>query len=278
MRVLLLFLMSLFVFSACTQGMSPDEVDKRLFANVDGTMKARGLDVSLEIDRLAKLDKPEGFYFYKVKVRDNNRGISQDQFIFFNGEFMSSDFINATNNASMSRDLLFDHVLTEIDTAGLSLLSGTESAKNIIVKITDFQCPYCREANRYLEDKIAGRDDVAVYIAHYPLRIHPNAPACAKIFEAGLMMGKNFSHELFTNDELLELSEAELIEYFAKLSGDGEKLKSLMASEEVEAKLALGLATAEKLGVRSTPVIYINGKKVEGFDATLINKGIAEFK
>ena len=283
MKSLLYAIVSLFIFflPGCSglPKSGADEVDKRLEASIQQTLKMRNIGADIEVERLAKLNKPQGFYFYKITIKDSNRRNSQEQYIFFNGKYIAPDFINYENNLSLSRELQFEHSYTEIDTSNLPLINGVRGAKNIIVKITDFECQYCRAANAYLEDKLKEREDVAVYIVHFPLtNIHKKAELLAKIFEAGNLMEKNFSHELFSNDALLSMTDTDIIAYFASKSGDDSKFNELVASDDIAQRIRDAVQLAQSFGVNATPVIYINGKRIEGFDASLINNAIESFK
>lgn len=256
---------------------TPQEVDERLRTAISNTMAARGLKVQTEIERLADMKEPAGFYFYRVTVKDPERKMENTQHLFFNGNTIAPDFLNAKTNASLARDILFDTNITEIDVTNLTPLYGKKGAKNVIVKITDFECPYCRQADAYLESKIKNKD-VVVYIAHLPLQIHKNAVTLARVFEAGSLMGKNFGHEIFSTPELSAKTEAEILEIFAKKSGNKDRFIQYYNSQQVADKLANSALLTESLGVSATPVMFINGKKVDGFDAQLIDRGIAEFK
>ena len=217
------------------------ELDNKMKASIEGTMRARGLNVTVDVERLGELDGSSGFYFYKVTVNDMERGLSQEQFLFFNGEYLATDFINAATTASKAKEFLFDYVSYDIDVSKLSLVQGNPDAKNIIVKVTDFECSFCRRAYEYLEQQIKGRNDVAMYIAHFPLRMHENAEISARIFEAGLIMGKNFMDELFTSDMVLDYTPYRLADYFAEESGDADKVMDLLYDDEGSLKILNGL-------------------------------------
>jgi predicted DsbA family dithiol-disulfide isomerase len=113
---------------------------------------------------------------------------------------------------------------------------------------------------------------------HFPLSIHKNAVPFAKAFEAGVKLNKNFSHELFTNEELLNMTETEIIDHFAAQSGSVEQFKQYYESPEIAELIRSQQQRAQGMGVTATPVIYIAGKKIEGFNPPLIDKGLTEFK
>jgi glutaredoxin len=243
-------------------------------------MESRGYKtIQVQVQKLKELSEPKGFNFYKVILSDEENNIPPtEQFIFFDGKYITPTFQSIETKSELAQEIAFDFSATDIDASDLSLLYGSKGAKNIIVKITDFECPYCRRANSYLETKLNGRDDAAIYIMHFPLPIHNNAVPFAKAFEAGVKLGKNFSHELFTNEELLNMTEAEIIDHFAAKSGSVEQFKQHYESPEIAERIKSQQQRAQDMGVNATPVIYINGKKIEGFNPSLIDRGLAGFK
>jgi glutaredoxin len=280
MKKVLLFLL-VCAIAACTtptSSISGPEADVKLRDSVLNTMKARGAtDVDVTVTRLKELEDPKGFFYYKVNISVPDKNVSEDQYFFYNGSYLTNDFVDAVTGASLGTDFAFEMVKTELDVTPFTVMEGTPGAKNVIVKITDFECPYCRNAYNYLQQKLAERDDYVMYIVHMPLRIHPNAVPMARIFEAGAMMGENFSHELFTNNDLIKMSEQELVERFSGQSYNAEEFIANYNSPEVAAKLDTSMKLATELKVNATPIIYINGKKVEGYNTYLIDKAIAEF-
>ncbi|MDR2105672.1 MAG: thioredoxin domain-containing protein [Deferribacteraceae bacterium] len=286
MKKLLLITLSfsiLSLFGCATSSTAPKnikELDAQLIDSIKKTFESRGLsDIKVEVAMLQQLDSPKGFYFYRVVLSAPANNIPPtEQYLFYDGKFVASSFRDALTQEDLGSSLAFDYSKTDVDITGLSLLHGKAGAPNIIVKITDFECPFCRRTNAYLEQKLAGRDDVAVYIMNFPLSIHPNAIPFAKVFEAGSRMGSNFGSELFSNDALLSFNEQQIIDYFALRSGDEAKFKELYASEEIAALIPAQMQRASALGVNATPVLYINGKKIEGFNPPLMNRAFNTFK
>ena len=282
MRKLAIFtILMMALILACTKGaaVGDEKMEMKLIESVKKSMAARGIAANVEAEELQKMKNPAGFSFFRVVVSDsaNPNMRPQEQYYFYNGTYLTQTFINLEAGTDLAQDLLFELNSTVVDVSNLSLIYGKAGAKNTIVKITDFECPYCRLANKHIEQAVAGKD-VAVYIVHLPLPIHPNAVASAKVFEAGLLMDRNFSHELFTNDSLLGIPEDKLLDYFAEKSGDPVKFRELVNSAQVEAKLTQSKDLYTKLGITSTPVIIINNKRVDGFNQSLIDRAIADFK
>ena len=114
---------------------------------------------------------------------------------------------------------------------------------------------------------LADKSDYALYIMHMPIpSLHPNAELMAKIFEAGMQMGKNFKNDLFELDtpklleekakeyikanniteftqadidKIIALFQEDLINMFASKTIDAQKFKELVASKAIEEKINL---------------------------------------
>jgi protein-disulfide isomerase len=280
-HVLIAVVSAFFLIIGCASAQKNTKaIDAQLVNSIKQTFAARGLtNINVEVKMLKALDAPKGFYFYRIILSDPVNNIPPtEQYIFYDGKFVAPSFRDANTQEDLGSTLAFDYSYTDISTAELSLLHGRAGAPNVIVKITDFECPYCRRTNAFLEQKLAGRNDVAVYIMNFPLSIHKNAVPFAKAFEAGIRMDKNFGNELFSKDELISMNEEQIITYFAARSGDEARFKGLYASEEVASLIPAQMDRAAALGVSATPVLYINGKKVEGFNIQLINRAFDSFK
>ncbi len=269
------------IMLACTKGSAVGEQNnsQKLTESIKKTMTARGHNVNVDVTEVKKLDNPAGFGFYRILISDaNNKDMTpQEQFYFYNGTYLCPAFIDLDTGVDLSQILKFEISDVKVDTSKLSLMAGKKGAKNTIIKITDFECPYCRMANTYLENAIEGKD-VAVYIVHVPLAIHQNAAIFAKVFETGIRMDKNFAHELFTNDDLTKLPEDKVVEYFANKSGDPEQFMKIMNSEAVADAIAASMEVASALDISATPVIIINGKRIDGYNTVLMDRAVASFK
>lgn len=279
-KVLFAALLCAGLFASAALAASEAEVKSKLSKSIVESMKGRGMDVNVKIDVLKKMDVPAGYYFLKLTFYDKKKpdAVAGEQYIFSDGDFVTQDFLRASDMGSIAKDLSFELSEREVDITGLTPIIGRPGAKNVIVEVTDFQCPFCIKTNEYLHNKLKGRGDVVVYIMHFPLRnMHPKAEILAKIFEAGVLMGKNFGNELYDSVNH-NMSDVQLIDKYAAKSGDAKRFKQLVSSKEVADKVLAAEARAKSMEVRSTPTLFINGKTISGFDIPLMDKAISEFK
>ncbi len=153
---------------------------------------------------IEKLKEPKGLYFIKKMIlTDNKSGREQEQLVFTDGKYIMPDVLTINTNTSLKDVLTFKTTeKVDIDVSGLTIMDGRKGAKHTIVKVSDFQCPYCKRAYVYLHNEIKRRNlDVAIYMMHLPLEFHSKAKLYAAIFEAGAEMGKSFGGELYATDK-----------------------------------------------------------------------------
>jgi len=271
-----LFIVLLLIFSV---NLFASNVDNTLEKNLLANFEKRGLkNVSVDATPIKEIDEMKGFYLFKVVITDKKNNKKVTQFLISNGNMLLPDIVDISKGSSLLQEMVFMYDITNIDTSKLTIFYGNKNAKNVIVKISDFECPFCRKANEYLENKLkSNKNDVAVFMLNYPLSIHKKAMLYAKIFESGMKFGKNFLDELYSG-KYDGMDDQKIIETFANMSGKKIEFEKLINSKEIADRIKMQMEYAEKLGVNSTPVIFINGRKIEGYNTQLIDKGFSLLK
>jgi protein-disulfide isomerase len=277
MKRFTLFILVLFLIPmGATASQNYTKIQKKLETTFKQNFSKRGLKgVYAKVTVLEELKEIKGFYFIKVDINDTKKNQKVRQFIISNGTILLPDAIDLSKSSSLLRDLTFKYDVYKVDTKNLTLIKGDKNAKNIIIKVGDFQCPFCQKAHDELEKILKGKKNYAVYMMHLPLKIHNQAILRAKIFEAGKKMGKNFESDLY---HIKGMNDQQVIDMFAKKSGNSKKFKKLLNSPEIMNKIKSNEKQAIKLGLSSTPVIFINGKKINGFSPALMKKAVKTIK
>jgi protein-disulfide isomerase len=142
---------------------------------------------------------------------------------------------------------------------------GNPSAPVTIVEFSDFQCPFCARVNPTL-DRIRQTygDKVKIVFKDYPLPNHPQAPKAAEAARCAGEQNKFWEmHDaMFANQRALEVP---ALKQTAKTLGlDGAAFDSCLDSGKHEATVRAGAELGEKMGVNSTPTLYVNGRSVLG--------------
>ena len=150
---------------------------------------------------------------------------------------------------------------------------GKQDSKVILVEYADFQCPGCRAAHSNTAQLYNTYEDSVLFVfRNFPLSsMHPNALAAASFAEAAGLQGKywEMNDALFTNQtSWSQLSSSERTDAFVTIGQtvqlDTAKLKEDAASnKQIQEKIALDRALANKKGVTATPTFFLNGEKVD---------------
>lgn len=139
---------------------------------------------------------------------------------------------------------------------------GGASAPVTIVEFTDYECPSCGATQPVLEEvaKEFG-DKVKLVVRNFPLAQHTHAFKAAEASEAAREQGKYWEYValLFTNQKALEVDK--LKEYASQLGLDRKKFDAALDSGRFSGKVKRDIADGDKIGVDSTPSVFINGKR-----------------
>ena len=152
-----------------------------------------------------------------------------------------------------------------VATAAIDPVRGNASAPITIVEFSDYQCPFCARVNPTLEQvrKTYG-DKVKIIFKDFPLPNHPQAPKASEAAHCAGEQGKYWElHDvMFANQRALNVPE--LKQYATTLGLDMAKFTPCLDSGKHAGLVASGLAQGEKMGVNSTPTLYINGRALIG--------------
>jgi len=150
-----------------------------------------------------------------------------------NGELYNKSLENLTQKASAE---LLEKVLADLP-LDRAVKIGSGPVK--VIEITDPDCPFCRKASAFFDDK---DDQVTRYVFFFPLtQLHPNAAAKAAWILA---------------------ADDGAAAYHAIMKGAYDK--SPLPEHKDNGRLAEHQAIAEKLGVRGTPQFFLKGVHING--------------
>src|SRR6266581_5827692 len=159
---------------------------------------------------------------------------------------------------------------------------GDAKAPVTIVEYSDFECPVCRnlhDAVRGMLPNYAGK--VRVIFKDFPIeQLHPWARTGAIAGRCAYQQKPDAFWKMYDliydNQEIISAANAwtKMTEYAAQSGLDANAFKSCMASPEASAAVNASRANGEKLEVSSTPTLFVNGRRLVGADAHLIEQYI----
>lgn len=141
---------------------------------------------------------------------------------------------------------------------------GSTELKTVLIEFSDFECPYCSEAQKTLKQLLAKYpDQLTLVYKNFPLyQIHDQALPSARSAYAAQQQGKFWEYHdaLFANQK--RLGEKLYLEIAKKLNLDLAKFKNdrNLADSAIQKDLQL----AEKLGLSGTPSFIIKSQNVAG--------------
>jgi protein-disulfide isomerase len=191
------------------------------------------------------------------------------------------DFLVSKDRKTLARlekiDISED-LMSKIDVKGRPVRGG-QDAKVTIVNFDDFECPFCARMHATLFPDLLNSygNRVKVVYKDYPLvEIHPWAMHAA--VDANCLGDQNsdayweFADYIHANAkavggkapaEAFQNLDKEALDLGEKHHIDQQKLKACVQKSD-ESAVRASMAEGDKLGVDSTPTLFINGLKVSG--------------
>lgn len=147
---------------------------------------------------------------------------------------------------------------------------GPETAPITIVEWADFECGFCARAVPVLKEaQQAYPNQIRLVFKHFPLDSHVRSTQLAKLAIAAGMQGKFWEmHRALFGGRAGALDEAAIRGLAAELKLDPERLLADMQSPQVTEQIGRDRAQADKLGLKGTPFIIVNGRR---FDFDVFN-------
>jgi protein-disulfide isomerase len=147
---------------------------------------------------------------------------------------------------------------------GLSPGKGSDKPLVTIVEFSDFQCPYCKQAQSTVAQVLERySDQVKLVFKHLPSEGHPNALQAAS---AAVCAGEQkrfweFHDRLFDSNDLSSVA----VENIAvQLGLNMSRFRACLVSESPRNVIVKDIESARLLRIDSTPSFVINGKVVTG--------------
>ena len=141
---------------------------------------------------------------------------------------------------------------------------GPANARVLITEFSDFQCPYCKEAQPIISRVMQGyAAQVKLEFKSLPLEIHAFSFAAAKTAYCAGKQGAFWE----VHDALFaaaELSQSTINQIVDDSGLNSEQFNECLSSTESQAAVMADLAEARRLGIEGTPTFIINGKVLRG--------------
>jgi protein-disulfide isomerase len=148
---------------------------------------------------------------------------------------------------------------------------GNTSGKVLLVEYGDIQCPSCGELHPQLKPLLDYyKESLSFVFRNFPLTsIHPNALAAATAAEAAGLQGKYWEMNNLLYDDQNAWAQSDATARTAAFKGyaqslglNADKFVEDFDNPAVQTKIKFDMAIGNKLNVRATPTVYLQGKEI----------------
>ena len=144
-------------------------------------------------------------------------------------------------------------------------LRGNPNSPVTIVEFSDYQCPYCHQAESTVQEVLAKYGDkVSLSYRDFPLTaIHSQAMIAAEASHCAEEQGEfwEYHDQLF---KATKLEKDDLIAYARNLKLDEKQFESCLTNDKYKNEIEQDLEEGRRAGVTGTPGFFINGIEVSG--------------
>lgn len=246
----------------------------------------------VRVDKVEKAAHFDGVDLYAVRgvlAPAGSQAQSFTMFVSADGRFYVSEVVDLEQGRSILKPARDKMLAEDLKTLGHTLTRGTGA--RTVVYVSDPFCPYCRQAFAYLMGKTSAFGEFR--LAHFPLASHPGADiACALMaWAAQNAPGKALDFARFAYTDLpipkpadkgpegLKKAWAEVASAFLArfpelkaLGADGEAIVTALSGSVWDASVQEDMAKAAAMNIDGTPIIFVDGARVEGFDQGRLNQ------
>jgi protein-disulfide isomerase len=143
---------------------------------------------------------------------------------------------------------------------------GSAKAPVTLIEFSDFQCPFCLRVVPTLKQiRDTYGDKVRIVWKDFPLtQIHPQAFKAGEAGHCAAEQGKfwEYHDQLFGNQQALQPDD--LKKHAVAAGMDAERFNACLDTSKHAEIVREGVTQGTRLGVNSTPTVFVNGRRVAG--------------
>lgn len=150
---------------------------------------------------------------------------------------------------------------------------GDPKASITIVEYSDFECPVCRSLHDVLRGMLPKYPQVKVVFKDFPLeQLHPWARTAAIAGRCAYQQNPQAFWKvydlIYDNQDVISASTAwdKMLDYAGRSGLNVDTFKSCMSGPEAATAIDASVANGKELDVRSTPTVFVNGRRLVGAD------------
>ena len=144
---------------------------------------------------------------------------------------------------------------------------GNPDAKVTIIEFADYQCPHCKSAANAISQIVKSYgNDVRVVYMDFPINRSGISRAVAKGAACADRQGKFWPYHDLAFEQQQNLNSDSGIGFAKKLGIDIDAFKTCLSSQFPRDRIAKSEGEAIRLGLKSTPTLFLNGRQLHLHD------------
>ena len=222
-----------------------------------------------EASEIAKLrSQVERLQKELASLRDKNKELDKELNDLLNKSREFGDYLERQYFDPKNKKYLFDGPKANplIIRADDPIINASPGFRMTLVYFTDATCPNCEVFERYLEEEIKPlyKGHLRVVYKHFPRHDPEKSEPMHKALEAARIQDKFWEmQERLMNRPTDDLVREDYLLYADDLGLDLGAFEKDMDSPQTMARIRQDVAWGRKVGVTSTPAIFLNGRRVD---------------
>ncbi len=181
--------------------------------------------------------------------------------------------------SDLTKDPLVENI-SKMDLKGAPVL-GDPHAPVTIVEYGDFECPVCRNLHDAMRGILPNYPQAKLVFKDFPLdSIHPWARTAALagrcVYQQNPQAFWKYFDYIYDKQDLISAENVydKVVDFAGQTDLNVDALKACIAGPQAAAEIDASIANGNLLEVRSTPTIFVNGRRVAGADPHAVQQYI----
>jgi len=261
---------------AAAQSAPPTATTSPIQKSVEAYLRnafALGPDVQITVGAPTEIGN-SGLLESNIDVKTDQGSDKVKMYITKDGHYLLRGEIS-----DLTKDPLAENI-SKMDLKGAPVL-GDAKATVTIVEYGDFECPVCRNLHDAMRGILPNYPQVKLIFKDFPLdTIHPWARTAALagrcVYQQNPQTFWKYFDAVYDQQDLFSASNVydKVVDFAGQNSLNVDTFKACLAAPQAAAEVDASIANANLLEVRSTPTIFVNGRRVSGADPHAVQQFI----
>jgi protein-disulfide isomerase len=234
---------------------------------------ALGSDVQIVVGTPAEVGN-SGLMETNIEVKTSQGSDKVKMYVTKDGKYLLRGELS-----DLSKDPMAENI-SKIRLDGAPVL-GDPKAQVTIVEFADFECPVCRNLHDALRGILPNYPQVKLIFKDFPLdSVHPWARTASLAgrctYQQNPQVFWKFYDYVYDQQDLITASNVydKVLDFATQNALNKEAFKACLAAPQAASEVDANIANGNLLEVRSTPTLFVNGRRVVGADAHTIQQYI----